>query len=617
LKESNPVETAEYAVANKIADEPAFAWWVRDVLRRRDRIIKKLKTRKVWQESMKFGIDLPRTVQEALEIDRRTGTTFWRDAIAKEMGTVEVAFEFLDGDEPEDYRFIECHMIFDVKMDLTRKARFVAGGHMTDPPKDSTYSSVVSRDSIRLALLIAALNDLDVLACDVQGAYLNAMTKEKIWTICGLEFGAHRHGKKALIVGALYGLKSSGARWREHLAQTLRDFGYQSCKADPDIWMKAKGKPNGDAYWEYVLVYVDDILCISHEPQKFMDMLGDKYTLKAGSVGPPTTYLGAEIRQHRIEGSDEPEKVRWAMSSDAYVKRAVAEVESKLEEIGEKLSTRVQTPLTPDYHPELDQTPELDAKRANYYQGLIGILRWACELGRVDILVDVAKLSRFLAAPREGHLQQVFHIFAYLKRYNHSSMVFDDTIPVHNADLFKVCDWTEMYPGAAESVPPGAPQCRGKSVTTTCYVDADHAGCHVTRRSQSGIIIFVNKAPILWYSKRQNTVETSTFGSEYIAARIAVEMIEGLRYKLRMMGVEVDGPTAVFCDNESVVKNSTHPESTLKKKHNAIAYHRVREAQAAKIVKIAHIDGTKNPADIFTKSLPGTRLRQLIQFILW
>jgi hypothetical protein len=171
LKEANPVKVAEYAVANKIDDEPAFAWWVRDVLKRRERVVKKLKTRKVWQEKMKFGIELPRTLQEALEIDRRTGTTFWRDAINKEMATVAHVFEFVKDDEiPGNYQFVLCHMVFDVKMDLTRKARFVAGGHMTDPPKDTTYSSVVSRDSIRIALLIAALNDLDILACDIQGA---------------------------------------------------------------------------------------------------------------------------------------------------------------------------------------------------------------------------------------------------------------------------------------------------------------------------------------------------------------------------------------------------------------------------------------------------------------
>ena len=128
---------------------------------------------------------------------------------------------------------------------------------------------------------------------------------------------------------------------------------------------------------------------------------------------------------------------------------------------------------------------------------------------------------------------------------------------------------------------------------------------------------YVNRAPILWYSKRQNTVETSTFGSEFVAARIAVEMVEGLRYKLRMMGVQVDRPTNVFRDNAAVVMNTTKPESTLKKKHNAIAYHRVREAQAAGVIRIAKEDGETNMADVLTKSLPGPRLRTMMSFILW
>jgi hypothetical protein len=97
----------------------------------------------------------------------------------------------------------------------------------------------------------------------------------------------------------------------------------------------------------------------------------------------------------------------------------------------------------------------------------------------------------------------------------------------------------------------------------------------------------------------------------------AVELVEGLRYKLRMMGVEVDGPTNLFCDNEAVVTNTTRPESTLKKKHNAIAYHRAREAQAAGIVRIAKEDGDTNLADLFTKLLPGPRLRELVSKVLW
>jgi hypothetical protein len=617
IKESNPLELAEYAKANKIVSEPAFAWWVQTVLRRRDRIINKVASR-YWKKTHKYGVELPHSVKEALAIDDRTGTQFWRLAIEKEMKNVMAAFEFNDEDKiPIGYKHITCHMVFDIKSDLTRKARLVGGGHQTEVPKESTYSSVVSRDSVRIAFLYAALNDLDILSADVQNAYLNAPTKEKLYTTAGLEFGSNNVNRPVLIVRALYGLRSSGARWREHMASTLRDGGYVSCKADPDVWLRPMTKPNGDTYWEYALCYVDDILIISHKPQEAMDYLSSKYKLKEGSVKEPDSYLGADIKKWNIESSADPTKTRWAMSSDTYVKRAVADVERELMQIDERLATKVTTPIHLGYRPELDTTAELDPKRASYYQGLIGVLRWITELGRIDILVAVAMLSRHSVAPRRGHLEQVFHIFAYLKRYERSTMVFDDNLPHFDETRFVRCDWTEFYPGAKEVEPPNAPELRGKSITMSCYVDADHAGCRATRRSHSGILIFLNRAPILWYSKRQNTVETSTFGSEYVAAKTAVEMIEGLRYKLRMMGIPVAGATNFFCDNESVVKSSVRPESTLKKKHNAIAYHRVREAQAADIIRVAWEPTDSNLADLLTKVLPGPKLRTLIAQILW
>ena len=115
------------------------------------------------------------------------------------------------------------------------------------------------------------------------------------------------------------------------------------------------------------------------------------------------------------------------------------------------------------------------------------------------------------------------------------------------------------------------PEALGRPVVMTCFTDADHAGCQETRRSYSGILIFLNRAPILWYSKRQGTVEASSFGSEFIATRIAIELIEGLRYKLRMFGVPIEGPTILFCDNQSVVTNGKRSEPVLKKKHTSVA----------------------------------------------
>jgi hypothetical protein len=161
------------------------------------------------------------------------------------------------------------------------------------------------------------------------------------------------------------------------------------------------------------------------------------------------------------------------------------------------------------------------------------------------------------------------------------------------------------------------PEPLGHGVSTTCFVDADHAGCRVTRRSQTGLIIYVNKAPVVWYSKRQNTVESATFGSEFIALKTAIDHIDGLRYKLRMFGIPINGPTSVFCDNESVVINATHCESPLRRKHTSIAYHRCREAQAAKYVQIGYQQGRNNPADLLTKLLSGPRMRALLRRLFY
>jgi hypothetical protein len=200
--------------------------------------------------------------------------------------------------------------------------------------------------------------------------------------------------------------------------------------------------------------------------------------------------------------------------SNLCVKKAIAEVQAVLALTGQALPTRATAPISNGYRPEADLTTLLPDRMANYYQGLIGVLRWMCELGRIDIQVEVSLLSRFLAAPRDGHPKQVYHIFAYLRNHERSALVMDDTLPSYEDERFAKCD---------------APKPRGKSVTMTCFVDADHAGCLVTRRSHTGVIIFVNCASILWYSKRQNTVELSTFGSEFIAAKTAVDMIKGLR----------------------------------------------------------------------------------------
>lgn len=533
------------------------------------------------------------------------------------MKNVMIAFEFDDDDViPVGHSELTVHMVFDVKITLQRKARLVADGHkVPEVPKENTFLSVPTRDSIRLFFTLAALNDLDVLSADIQNAYLTAPVKEKYYVIAGEEFPEQYRGRPCKVVRALYGLPIAGNNFRSYLSKGLKALGWKPCKADPDLYMREAYKTTGERYYEYLLAYVDNIICCSKLPETIMDAIRRRgFILKDGSVEKPKIYLGADIEEYRLK--DDPMKIRWAMSSSKYTAKAISDVEVKLKEEGLKLPTNVATPLSLGYRPESDGGRELSDEEQNYFQGVIGVLRWICELGRLDIIVAVSLLSRYLAQGRIGHLQQAYHIFAYLKRYSRSKLVFDDTRPIIDGRAFQQCDWTEFYPEAEEIVPPDMPEPLGKPVMMTCFVDADHAGCKETRRSHTGIIILVNKAPVVWFSKQQATVETSTFGSEIVAMQIAIELIEGLRYKLRMMGVPIEGSCNVLCDNESVVKNVKRPESSCKKKHNSVAYHKARESIAAGIIRVAKESGLSNLADILTKLMPGPALRNMVKRIM-
>jgi hypothetical protein len=154
--------------------------------------------------------------------------------------------------------------------------------------------------------------------------------------------------------------------------------------------------------------------------------------------------------------------------------------ELELSQVGQALSNTVKTPMSSGYRPELDVTPLLGPEKANYFQNLIGFLRWAVELGRIDIHIHVAMLSSFLSSPRVGHLEQALHIFAYLKRYDRLTMVFDDTLPKIELSSFPIADWTEFYHNAKEDIPTNAPEPLGKEVHMYCFCDADHAGDRMT-----------------------------------------------------------------------------------------------------------------------------------------
>ena len=179
-------------------------------------------------------------------------------------------------------------MIHDVKWDGRLKSRFMAGGHITKTPTDSVYSGVVSIQGIRIVTFLSELNGLKLWSTDVGNAYLESVTEEKVCFIAGPEFGK-LEGHTMVIHKAQYGLRSSGKRWHEKLHDILKDMGFTPSKSEEDIWMR----PKGDHY-EYIAVYVDDLMIASKEPEAIIEALTGKHKLKLKGTGPTEFHLGCD-----------------------------------------------------------------------------------------------------------------------------------------------------------------------------------------------------------------------------------------------------------------------------------------------------------------------------------
>ena len=480
---------------------------------------------------------------------------------------------------------------------------------------------------MRIMLTYAALHDLPVLTADIRNAYLQAPTSEKHYVICGKEFGLENEGKRAIIVRALYGGKAAGRDFWHHLRSCMEHLGFKSKAGDPDVWMRPATRADGAATYEYVLLYTDDCLVVADDAESILKgEIGRYFQLKPASIGPPKIYLGGHLRQVEIDQGTRA----WAFSSTQYVQSAVKNVEEYLAKRGKSLTPKASDVIPKGYRPEIDVTPELDPGEASYYQSLIGIMRWMVEIGRVDICTEVSMMSSHLALPRKGHLDALFHMFAYLKKHHNSEMVFDPSEPDVDTNDFPREDWSlSIYGNVSEELPkskpfedsgPGdMPEPRGQGFRMRVYVDCDLGGELVTRRSRTGFAVFLNNAPIYWMSKKQGSCEVSTFGSEFTAMKQAVEYVRGLRYKLRMLGIPCEEPSFVYGDNKSVLANTSVPASTLKKKMNSLSYHFVREGCARDEWRTAYVNTHENVADLLTKPLPSgeKRNRFVRQFLYW
>ena len=605
----DPVTVAIYADKHNLLDAPGWRLpSLRKCAKTQKRILRLANQAKLHSFRTKpvymYGFLVPRNHDQAMQLDKENGNTRWRDAEKIELAQVDEYDTFLDkgkGYIPnKDFKKIKVHLVYAVKHDGRHKARLVAGGHLTDTPIDSVYSSVVSLRGIRIITFLAELNNLECWATDIGNAYLESYTQEKVYVIAGPEFG-DREGHTLIISKALYGLKSSGLRWSQRLSDVLRDMGFFPSKAEKDIWMRDKGD-----HYEYIAVYVDDLLIASKCSGAIIQELTDKYEFKLKGTGPISFHLGCDFFR------DETGTLCYAPLK--YIEKMM----SNYERIFGKKPRQYSSPLEEGDHPELDDSEYLDLDDIKIYQSLIGALQWVIQIGRLDVATAVMTMSRFRAMPRVGHLERVKRIHGYISKMRFAVIRIRTDEPDLSDIPEKHYDWEHTaYGGAKETIPDDCPKPLGKRVQTLSYVDANLYHDMLSGKSVTGIIHLLNKTVIDWFSKLQSTVETATFGSEYVAARTCTEQIIALRNTLRYLGVPIVTSSFMFGDNESVVNTASIPHSRLHKRHMALSYHKTRASIAARILRFHHVPGKGNPADVVSKHWSYSKVWPVLRPILF
>jgi hypothetical protein len=372
----------------------------------------KKKKKYIYGPKFKYGVQVPRNVRDALALDKANGDTKWADAIKKEIEALKAlkCFEFRDQRPGNDYQKTTLVMIFEVKYDLRHKARLVAGGHLIDILDNSGYSSCVKNISVRLLHLIADQHKLTQLCGDVGNVFVNAYTNERVFAIAGLEFGDDE-GKVVILVKALYGLAMSAEYWHSFFADFLRSIGFKPTRFDNDVWIKYASDKKS---YEYICTHVDDFMIVVKDPNSIMKKIQDRFVVKA--VGPPDYYLGNDYKRDKSG--------KYCYGCKRYLVEALRHVTTMFGNL-KKHSTLLPT----SDHPEEDNSTILSSEDHRKFQMLIGMLNWLVGIGRIDISHSVASLARFVACPRQGHLDRALQVFGYLKKFPNRRIRVDSKDP--------------------------------------------------------------------------------------------------------------------------------------------------------------------------------------------
>ncbi|RSH93081.1 hypothetical protein EHS25_007434 [Saitozyma podzolica] len=518
---------------------------------------------------------------------KRTGEAKqWLEAMASEIANIESKGTWREVVVPENRTPIGVRWVFKRKRDekgqvVRWKARIVAKGYSQVPGVDfeQTYAPVGRTTSLRILLTLAAQRDLELRQADVEGAYLNGTLEEEIYMAFPEGYKPKNdHATGLRLVKSLYGLKQSGRAWWIELGTALAGVGFKKLESDWGLYYRTATSDYGEAF---LLAYVDDIL-IAATASKTIDhiMAALKDRWKMTEMGEVRMILGMRVDR------DRPSRT-VTLSQPAYVDKLL----ERFTPSGKKRSTplAILKRLGPEYLAAAKEEKEAGGAGGAdkvRYQEIVGSLQWIATCTRPDLAFAASWLARYTSAPTAGHLKVALEVIDHLGSTRNMRLTLG-----------------------------------GKTAKAELegWVDADWGGCHDTRRSTTGHIFMLGGSAIVWTSRRQATVASSTVEAEYVAVSEAAREAVWLKGLLDELGVTPKEPTPLWCDNQGAIRLARNPGTHRRTKHIAIRWHLIRELIEDGVVRLGYVPTASQVADIFTKALlpaPHRSLRASLGLVL-
>ena len=487
--------------------------------------------------------------------------TEWLSAIHEELESLKIKGVYEETDTlPPNRKPIQCKWVLHIKRDkdgtISRfKARLVAKGFTQIPGQDFnfTFAPVARWDSIRSLLAIATIKDYEIRQLDVKTAYLNGPLDEEIYMKPPEGFctpSVYWRLRKGL-----YGLRQAGRQWYKTLHDAYTDLGYSRSQSDWSVYTRST--PSGISM---SATSVDDIL-ITSDTKRESDIAAQEINSKFTTTdcGPAEWILGCRITRSRH---------KRILMIDQYQFTSTILREFGMDHCSPVLTPCSKTPLTSTMCPNTDAEREEVASLP--YRAIVGKCMYLATCTRPDIAYAVRDLARFMSNFGRAHFQAAKHLLRYLQGTRSKGIVYGD-----------IADPTPIL---------------------RAFTDADWASTE-TRKSISGYAIFCGGGPVAWSSKQQSIVALSSCEAEYIACTHSARQIIWLRSLFAELGFPQEDATILFCDNQGTVACSHDPHSHSRMKHIDIRVHFVRDCVNREIIKVKHIPGIENCADIFTKPL--------------